>query len=215
MNNKPGNTYRKRSFAQTQKGQKVSESKQKYFQLLPLALVVLEFFVTFVLLLCYMKIPEARAFFVFLWILATGVLLAGLWYGRWVKNKLFGSLLAKKELEEIYRTMNPLDFEHYVAERFRKVGYTDVKVTPAMGDGGIDILMKKEGTSYAVQCKKYFPDSFVKIDELRAFVYAYRKAGAEKGIYVTTANFGVIARKEMEGEGVSLIDGSELLREWE
>lgn len=34
-------------------------------------------------------------------------------------------------------------------------GFTDVEVTKASGDFGIDILARKDGVSYAIQCKCY------------------------------------------------------------
>ncbi len=214
MSNKPVRTYKKRSFSYYKKTQKISDSKQHYFQILPMILMFFGFVLTLIMLGLAIKFPEATWFFLLLWGIGTVILIAGLCFGYWVKRKLFGDLMQKKELTEIYHTMNALDFEHYVAEKFRRAGYQKVQVTKSLGDGGVDIFMEKDAIRYAVQCKKYHPESFVKIDELRAFVYAYRKAGAAKGMYVTTAKYSAVATKEMAEEGVELIDGARVLQEW-
>ena len=51
--------------------------------------------------------------------------------------------------------MNGHDFEFFCADVLRKNGFTDVKVTKGSGDQGVDILAKKDGIKYAIQCKNY------------------------------------------------------------
>lgn len=47
------------------------------------------------------------------------------------------------------------DFEYYCADLLEKQGFTDVEVTRASGDFGVDILAEKDGVTYAIQCKRY------------------------------------------------------------
>lgn len=47
------------------------------------------------------------------------------------------------------------DFEYYCAELLKDNGFKDVEVTKGSGDFGADILARKGGISYAVQCKCY------------------------------------------------------------
>ena len=47
------------------------------------------------------------------------------------------------------------DFEYYCAELLRRDGFVQVEVTKGSGDFGADILAKKDGVTYAVQCKSY------------------------------------------------------------
>lgn len=47
------------------------------------------------------------------------------------------------------------EFEHYCAELLEHNGFTEVEVTPASGDFGVDVLAKKDGITYAIQCKCY------------------------------------------------------------
>ena len=51
--------------------------------------------------------------------------------------------------------MAGLEFEHYCADLLEKNGFTEVQVTQASGDYGVDILAKKDGITYAIQCKRY------------------------------------------------------------
>lgn len=57
--------------------------------------------------------------------------------------------------ESIYDTdrMTGDEFEHYCASVLKRNGFSDVEVTKVSGDYGIDILAKKDGISYAIQCK--------------------------------------------------------------
>lgn len=51
-------------------------------------------------------------------------------------------------------TMDGHTFEEYCAYLLKKNGYT-ASVTRGSGDHGADIIAKKDGRSYAIQCKKY------------------------------------------------------------
>ena len=46
-------------------------------------------------------------------------------------------------------------FEEYIAKMLRKLGYSNVEVTPGSGDYGVDVLAKKNDVTYAIQCKHY------------------------------------------------------------
>jgi restriction system protein len=49
--------------------------------------------------------------------------------------------------------MEGKEFENYVAERLRQVGWT-VEATSATGDFGVDLIAEKDGRRVAVQCKR-------------------------------------------------------------
>lgn len=51
--------------------------------------------------------------------------------------------------------MSGVDFEHFCADLLRLNGFSDVSVTPSSGDQGVDIIAKKDGVKYAIQCKHY------------------------------------------------------------
>lgn len=51
--------------------------------------------------------------------------------------------------------MDGHDFEYLCADVLRKNGYSNVSVTSASGDYGIDVLAEKDGERYAIQCKRW------------------------------------------------------------
>jgi hypothetical protein len=50
--------------------------------------------------------------------------------------------------------MSGVEFEEHVADRLRQGGW-DVSHTPASRDYGVDLIAKKDGRWFAVQCKRY------------------------------------------------------------
>lgn len=51
--------------------------------------------------------------------------------------------------------MDGHEFERFCADLLRKVGFSEVTVTPGSGDQGVDVLATKDGIKYAIQCKNY------------------------------------------------------------
>lgn len=54
-----------------------------------------------------------------------------------------------------YDSMDGHQFEYFCADVLKKNGFTDVEVTQGSGDYGVDVLAKKDGITYAIQCKCY------------------------------------------------------------
>lgn len=50
--------------------------------------------------------------------------------------------------------LDPVEFEHYCADRLRNSGW-DVRVTQASGDQGIDLIANRGNVKAVFQCKKY------------------------------------------------------------
>ena len=64
----------------------------------------------------------------------------------------------KSILSMDYDNMEGHKFEYFCADLLRKNGYTNVEVTKASGDQGIDIIAYKDGLKYGIQCKCYSSD---------------------------------------------------------
>ena len=47
------------------------------------------------------------------------------------------------------------EFEQYIANLLRKIGYSDVTITKSTGDYGVDVVATKDLVTYAFQCKYY------------------------------------------------------------
>ena len=51
--------------------------------------------------------------------------------------------------------MDGATFEHFCADLLRVNGWTDVQITPASGDHGIDITAEKDDIKWGFQCKRW------------------------------------------------------------
>ena len=63
--------------------------------------------------------------------------------------------ISRAMVTDDYDYMSGEDFEYFCADILRGNGFKDVEVTKASGDHGIDVLAKKDGVKYAIQCKRY------------------------------------------------------------
>ena len=129
-------------------------------------------------------------------VLIIGVLAGmGIIFSLWVRRrrlflyKLEGVHWTRRELLRI----SPLDFEHLVAELYRRQGYqvhVNHRIAP---DGGIDITLTRQNERRFVQCKRWSSAGGVsEVRELLGVVTAYRGDG---GILVCTSGFTRAARE--------------------
>lgn len=91
------------------------------------------------------------------------------------------------------------------------------RVTGRTGDGGIDGTIKEDKLGLDevyIQAKKYASESAVGVGEIRNFVGALVGAHAQKGVFVTTADFTRSAKDfaAQNPKRVVLIDGRRLAR---
>jgi len=102
------------------------------------------------------------------------------------------------------------EFELYVAELFRKLGYkTDV--VGGSGDGGIDIVLEKDNKKSYVQCKQY--SSKVQVDKVRDFYGAIVSKFADVKCYFITNNYFTLPAEEFaRDKPIELIDGQKLVK---
>jgi restriction system protein len=109
------------------------------------------------------------------------------------------------------RNLTPTQFEEYVAELFRNLGYKAWSVG-GKNDRGIDVIVEKEGLKHYIQCKKYFKSHQVGPREIREFYGALLDRLAKgKGYFITTSKFTLAAEKFAEDKPIELIDGNKLL----
>ena len=72
-----------------------------------------------------------------------------------VTRAIKAAKVAKAMVTDDYDYMTGEEFEEFCADILRGNGYTNVEVTKASGDHGIDVLASKDGIRYAIQCKRY------------------------------------------------------------
>ena len=82
--------------------------------------------------------------------------------------------------------VHPRVFERVVASVFRDLGYHTV-VTGYTHDGGIDIILEKNGQRIGVQVKRY--RGKITVDPIRSLTGALVVHGLTRGVFVTTSEF--------------------------
>jgi len=106
--------------------------------------------------------------------------------------------------------MDGVEFEEFVCGMLRRSGYKDVRMTPASGDYGVDIVAFFKGSKYAFQCKRYASNLGVKpVSEVYSGAAMYK---AERAVVVTNSYFTAAARKMAEELQVELWDRDTVIR---
>ena len=86
------------------------------------------------------------------------------------------------------RAIDWFQFEKLVAQVYRKLGYTVTRRGGANPDGGIDLVIEKEGHRAAIQCK-HWKTWNVGVKAVREFLGALTDAGIAKGIFITLGGY--------------------------
>jgi restriction system protein len=124
----------------------------------------------------------------------------------WRKSKLLERQAGIQSLNAI----SWREFEELVGEAYRRQGYR-VTETSDGADGGIDLVLKKDGETTLVQCKQW---KTVKVGvkvvrELYGVVMAER---ASRGILIASGAYTEEARAFARGKPLELLSGPELVR---
>jgi restriction system protein len=106
--------------------------------------------------------------------------------------------------------MSWLEFEQMVGEWFRRRGYAIIEVGGNGPDGGVDLVLHKNGEKFLVQCKQWrsMKVGVSVVRELYGVMAAERAAG---GFVVTSGSFTEDAKRFAHGKNVELLDGSMLI----
>lgn len=123
--------------------------------------------------------------------------------GRVERFKRYGHIRSPIEMG----FFTPTEFEKYVGTLYENLGY-DVTVTKQSGDGGVDLILKKNEEITAVQVKRYTKGR-VGRPEIQRLVGASIKK-SHKMIFVTTSFYSNEAREYAQEHGVELVDGEGL-----
>jgi hypothetical protein len=78
-----------------------------------------------------------------------------------------GEWRSDNELLHWLREMKPWEFEEYIAYLFTQLGYK-AKAVGKSHDGGIDVVIEKDGVESYIQCKKFITSS-VTVSQVRDF----------------------------------------------
>ncbi len=106
------------------------------------------------------------------------------------------------------RSMDGLEFEHWVADLFRMAGF-QVKITQASGDHGVDLWASIGARLVAVQCKRW--DGMVGEPVLRDLYGAMTAAKAQSACLVTTGTFTAQAHQFSKDKPLCLVGFDSLM----
>lgn len=95
--------------------------------------------------------------------------------------------------EDEWRQMSDRDFEFEIGKVYNRLGY-QTQVTKRSGDGGVDVIAKKDNETIYIQCKHYAPNTHLGAPELQAFWGCCSGNGISKGVMVCTSSLTKDAR---------------------
>jgi len=101
------------------------------------------------------------------------------------------------------------DFEQLVGEAFRRQGYT-VEESGLGADGGIDLILRKDGQRTLVQCKQWRRRK-VPVNVAREMYGLLAHHGVHAVQIATVGGFTPDAARFAQGKPITLIDGDALL----
>lgn len=102
------------------------------------------------------------------------------------------------------------EFERLVGQAFREQGYSVVDRGGHGPDGGVDLVLRRDGKTYLVQCKHWKSQAVgvTPVRELMGLVAAHRAAG---GILVASGDYTPDARSFAAGLPIQLLRAEALL----
>ncbi|MDO9278307.1 MAG: restriction endonuclease [Polaromonas sp.] len=131
-------------------------------------------------------------------------------YGRSKRKGLFDNVVSSPSANAL-NNMSWQEFELLVGEGFRQQGYQVTENGGGGADGGIDLVLRKGGDKFLVQCKQWkaFTVGVTVVRELYGVMAANGAAG---GFVVTSGRFTGDAKAFASGRNITLMDGAALLR---
>lgn len=102
------------------------------------------------------------------------------------------------------------DFERLVGEAFRRQGYAVEETGLGGADGGIDLILRRDGRRTLVQCKQWRRER-VPVNVVREMYGLLAHHNADKVIIAACGGFTSDAARFASGKPIELIDGAALL----
>jgi restriction system protein len=113
-------------------------------------------------------------------------------------------------IEEV-RQLPWRQFESIVAEAFRRRGYSVMENAVEGPDGGVDLVLRKDGDKVYVQCKQW-KQSKVGVKPIRELYGVMAAGGAAGGYFVASGEYTNDARDFAQKCNIELIDGTTLVQ---
>ncbi len=120
------------------------------------------------------------------------------------------ALLEEQRDADSLRALSWQELEWLVGEAYRRKDYAVEESLSGGSDGGIDLILRKDGRTLLVQCKRWKTQS-VGAPVIREMFGLLGHHGADGVIIVTSGGFTRDAMSFAEGKPIELIDGKALL----
>jgi restriction system protein len=117
--------------------------------------------------------------------------------------------IAQSKAADALDGMSWREFEMLVGEAFRLQGYAVMETGGAGADGGIDLVLRRDGEKSLVQCKQWKAYK-VGVDVVRELFGVMAATGAAGGFVVTSGRFTDEATNFASGRNIKLVDGPKL-----
>ncbi len=133
------------------------------------------------------------------------------WRGlrQWHRQRLLRSV-TRSQAADALEAITWQEFEQLVGEAFRLQGYEVTETGGGGADGGVDLLLLRDGERYLVQCKQWKAFK-VGVQVVRELYGVMAAQGATGGWVVTSGRFTPAAHDFAQGRNIALIDGPQLM----
>ena len=127
-----------------------------------------------------------------------------------IRSWRMGTLFRSRTNLQSIRDLSWQDFERYIAEVYRQQGYSVEETGLGGADGGVDLIVKRKGEVFLVQCKNW-RERKVGVRVARELFGLVKAHGAASGILVISGEFTAEAWKFAKQTKLDLIDGKRLI----
>lgn len=110
--------------------------------------------------------------------------------------------------ERFWQSLDGVSFERAVGRLYRKDGYK-VEFTPISSDGGVDLILKRNGEKIVVQCKAY--TARVGVGTARELVAARADFGADRAILIAASGVTKPAAQYCAQRSISVLDATDMV----
>ena len=125
------------------------------------------------------------------------------------QRKSLADTVSAAKSKDVLSGISWREFEMLVGEGFRRKGYQVAEQGGSGPDGGVDLVLRKDGEKHLVQCKQWRAYK-VGVTVVRELFGVMAATGADGGFVVTSGRFTDEARRFAEGRNVRLMDGEAL-----
>jgi restriction system protein len=117
--------------------------------------------------------------------------------------KRLGLIVRRRHEAELF-SISPKEFENEIARMYHRLGYS-VKQTPYSNDFGKDIIVKKDGFKYVIECKRWNADKRIDRPTLQKLYAAMVEEKAYGAILVATCDFTKPAIEYAKDKNIELV----------